>query len=313
MAAAATLVVAGAGGALASHKTVTVDVDGKKQTYSVFTFGTVNDFLTKHGVHVAHGDLVQPDEHTKLTNGLYIDVHHKQTVTIKDGVKNPVSLQTNSTTVAGVLREAGIQLQDTDKVNLALSAKPVNGMDIEITRRSTKVVTTQEAIPFQTERQPDNDAYKGQEKVLTPGVEGLAQITTTSYLENGKEVDKKTTKTMLKQPVNQVVAYGTQDQPVLFASRGGPGLLGQQSLTMVATGYTGGGNTASGQPAGVGSVAVDPNVIPLGTRLFIPGYGQAVANDVGGSIVGNRIDLYFNSVDQCRQFGLRTVTVYIVK
>jgi uncharacterized protein YabE (DUF348 family) len=311
--AAATLVVTGAGGALANYKTVTVEVDGKKQTYTGFVSGTVNDFLAKHGVKVGRGDLVQPDGHTKLTNGLYIDVHHAQQVTIRDGAKAPISIDTVSTTVAGVLREAGIQLHDSDAVNVDLDAKPVNGMNIDITRRTEEVVTSEEAIPFQTERQPDNTAYKGQEKVLTPGVEGLARITTTIYYENGKEVDRKTVKDIVKQPVNRVVAYGTQDQPIFIASRGGPSLLGVSSLTMVATGYSGGGNTATGDAVRVGCAAVDPSVIPLGTRLFIPGYGQAIADDVGGAIVGNRIDLYFSTEEQARQFGRRTVTVYILK
>ena len=62
-----------------------------------------------------------------------------------------------------------------------------------------------------------------------------------------------------------------------------------------------------------GIAAVDPNVIPLGTRLFIPGYGEAIADDVGGSIKGNRIDLAFDSRDDALQFGVRNVIVYIVE
>ncbi|UOF90161.1 G5 domain-containing protein [Fodinisporobacter ferrooxydans] len=312
LAAAVTLVTAGAGGAAASYKKVTVDVDGKNQTFSGFQLGTVDQFLAAHGVRVTHGDLVQPDGHTRLTNGLHIHVHHLQEVSIQDGVKPQTQVKTVATTVAALLQQAGIHLNDADTLNVSLNDKPVNGMKIAITRRTEKVVTNDEAIPFQTERQPDSNAYKGQEKVLTPGVQGLAQITTTIYYENGKEVDRKSKKKTVKAPVNQVVAYGTLNQPVVVASRGSEDLLAAGSYTMVATAYSGGGNTASGVPAHVGTVAVDPNVIPLGTKLFIPGYGQAVAEDVGSAIQGDRIDLYFSSEQEARNFGRRTVNVFIL-
>jgi 3D (Asp-Asp-Asp) domain-containing protein len=90
-------------------------------------------------------------------------------------------------------------------------------------------------------------------------------------------------------------------------------------LRMTATAYTaycGGrcsGRTALGWQAGYGIVAVDPRVIPLRTRLYIPGYGYAVAGDTGGSIRGSRIDLGFNTYRDARQFGRRDILVYILQ
>lgn len=81
---------------------------------------------------------------------------------------------------------------------------------------------------------------------------------------------------------------------------------------MEATAYSGGGTTASGMAAAVGRVAVDPRVIPLGTRLYIESYGYAVAADTGGAIKGNRIDLYMNSESACNSFGRRNVTVHVL-
>ena len=72
------------------------------------------------------------------------------------------------------------------------------------------------------------------------------------------------------------------------------------------------GRTASGQHAGHGIVAVDPSVIPLGSHLYIPGYGQAIAGDTGGAIHGNRVDLGFNNAADAMQFGRRAVTVYVL-
>jgi 3D (Asp-Asp-Asp) domain-containing protein/septal ring factor EnvC (AmiA/AmiB activator) len=84
---------------------------------------------------------------------------------------------------------------------------------------------------------------------------------------------------------------------------------GGRSLTVVATGYSMGGRTATGTPTGWGVVAVDPSVIPLGTRLTIPGYGSGVAADTGSAIQGATIDLWFPTVAQARAWGRRTVTI----
>lgn len=87
--------------------------------------------------------------------------------------------------------------------------------------------------------------------------------------------------------------------------------------SMVATAYTGGGLTAMGlkpvrNPDGISTIAVDPNVIPLGSKVYIPGYGYAIASDTGGAIKGNKIDLYMNSENACLNFGRQTVKLYLV-
>jgi len=87
--------------------------------------------------------------------------------------------------------------------------------------------------------------------------------------------------------------------------------VGVRSLTVVATGYALPGHTASGSPVGWGAVAVDPSVIPLGSRLNVPGYGLGVAADTGGAIRGARIDLWFPSVAQAHTWGSRLVTVTV--
>jgi 3D (Asp-Asp-Asp) domain-containing protein len=80
-------------------------------------------------------------------------------------------------------------------------------------------------------------------------------------------------------------------------------------LTVIATAYSLPGNTASGLPTGPGVVAVDPTVIPMGTRMTIPGYGEGVAADVGTAIKGNRIDVWFPKLEQARAWGVKTVTI----
>jgi 3D (Asp-Asp-Asp) domain-containing protein len=82
-----------------------------------------------------------------------------------------------------------------------------------------------------------------------------------------------------------------------------------RTITVSATGYSLRGRTATGLPVGWGVVAVDPSVIPLGAHMTIPGYGEAVAADTGGSVVGATIDLWFPTIAQANAWGRRTVTI----
>jgi 3D (Asp-Asp-Asp) domain-containing protein len=91
----------------------------------------------------------------------------------------------------------------------------------------------------------------------------------------------------------------------------GPPVTSGQTLTVTATGYALSGSTATGLPVGPGVVAVDPSVIPLGTHLTVPGYGEAVAADVGGAVRGTVIDLWFPTVAQANAWGRRSVTVVL--
>ena len=87
-----------------------------------------------------------------------------------------------------------------------------------------------------------------------------------------------------------------------------------ETIILEATAYTWTGyRTATGTWPSRGTVAVDPEVIPLGTRLYIEGYGEAIAADTGGDIKGNRVDLYMESEDECWQFGRRPVEVVIAE
>jgi 3D (Asp-Asp-Asp) domain-containing protein len=104
--------------------------------------------------------------------------------------------------------------------------------------------------------------------------------------------------------VAQTVSTVSSSAPVASPTPAAPG-----TMTVTATAYTLQGNTATGAPVGYGVVAVDPSVIPLGTRITIPGYGEGVAADTGGAIQGAVIDLWFPTVAQAAAWGRRTVTI----
>lgn len=117
--------------------------------------------------------------------------------------------------------------------------------------------------------------------------------------------------------VNQAIETGTSKlatPPII--NLGGNGEY-KATYSMVATAYSGHTMTAMGirpvrNPDGLSSIAVDPSVIPLGTKVYIPGYGYAMACDTGGAIKGNKIDLFMNSEAECYSWGRRTVTLHVV-
>jgi 3D (Asp-Asp-Asp) domain-containing protein len=127
---------------------------------------------------------------------------------------------------------------------------------------------------------------------------------------------------IVRQAHPRIIAEGIGEYAA-FAALARQGLDGTErfaraALRMIATAYTAhctgcSGITAIGKPAGHGIVAVDPHIIPLGTHLYIPGYGHALAGDTGGAIRGNRIDLGFNSYSDAMSFGRRPIVVYVLK
>jgi peptidoglycan DL-endopeptidase CwlO len=133
------------------------------------------------------------------------------------------------------------------------------------------------------------------------------RVAHTSNLGQIEELDARarTLATAQAAPPTPVSTPGAPSLPA------GPASAGVRSLTVTATAYALPGTTASGRPVGWGVVAVDPSVIPMGSRIAIPGYGMGVAADTGGAIVGARIDLWFPSMDRAHAWGTRTVTITV--
>jgi len=117
-----------------------------------------------------------------------------------------------------------------------------------------------------------------------------------------------------EQRAEEVAASAPPPAPAVTAAPPAPAtapVVGGRRLTVIATAYSLPGTTASGLPVGPGIVAVDPSVIPMGTRMTIPGYGEGVAADTGSAIIGARIDVWFPTYAQALAWGARTVTITI--
>jgi len=154
--------------------------------------------------------------------------------------------------------------------------------------------------------------------ITQPGRSGLKRLTYRARLVDGREVERTTAgEKVVREPEHEIV---TSRKPYQLGSRGM--YAGKRNLVVVATAYDPGpgscgkwadGQTCNGKRAGYGIIAVDPKVIPLGAKIFVPGYGYGVAADVGGAIKGNRIDLGYNSRSGSFKWGRRQVVIQIVE
>ena len=211
-------------------------------------------------------------------------------------------------TVKEALEKLEIALGKKDKVSLPLEHVIEAGDEIQVVRVEEKIETITSEIPYQVIAQPADFPVGLPDKIVTKGINGEHQQVLKITYEDGVEVAREVLKQqIIREPVNQVVSRGTQTT----ISRGGKTIQFKRAYIMRATAYTGGGRTATGAEARYGVIAVDPRVIPLGSKVYVEGYGEAVALDTGGAIKGNRIDIYLNTEEACRNWGVRSVVVYV--
>ena len=194
------------------------------------------------------------------------------------------------------------------------STRPTVSMNIRLLTLSDKIVEKELPIPFPIIHQPDAMMEKGMEAVVEPGVPGKKLAKVRQMFEEGREAGFDIlTEQVLVEPKPEILRVGTRESN--DPSRGT--IRFKKLLVMEATAYTPfddgqSGITASGIPARRGIIAVDPRVIPLGTRVYVMGYGPALAADTGGAIKGARIDLCIEDYNDAIRFGRRTVEVYIL-
>ncbi|WP_067933011.1 ubiquitin-like domain-containing protein [Alicyclobacillus kakegawensis] len=301
----------------AAYKTVTVQDNGERRVVHGFGFGTVRSFLRRQGVTFTPDDKVVPEPDRPVTDGMEVTVRRAKLVHLVDGGV-PRDMQTTALTVGQLLRQSDIEMGKQDIVSKPLHEPLNEGEWVRIYRVETRTSTSRASIPFQTERRMTDQLYEGQQRVLTHGVKGLQEVLTTHKFVDGRKVSTKVTKKVLRRPIHEIVLVGTRERPMVsrsasLASRGGGGTLQfARKLVMTATAYVGGGRTADGSLAEPGVASVDPAVIPLGSRLYVPGVGKLVAADTGGAIHGNRIDICVSTESEALSFGVRPVTVYVL-
>jgi 3D (Asp-Asp-Asp) domain-containing protein len=216
--------------------------------------------------------------------------------------------------VGAILAALDVRLGSMDLVDPGRHQTIAAGTVIRVIRRRFSIRTSTSTVAYSTEYRPDPSMYVGQRREIQQGQNGTRTEVQQTLLANGHPVAESVVTDRITQPAQvAVIEYGTENS----IDRGGSVVYFSREITMLATAYWpdpawSSGVTALGLPARYGVVAVDPSVIPLGTRLYIPGYGFAIAADTGSAIVGNRIDLCFNTGWQAQAFGVQMVQVFVV-
>jgi 3D (Asp-Asp-Asp) domain-containing protein len=302
---AATLVLSGA---YLQRKNVTLQIGSQKEALTTYAF-TVGQLLSGAGVTMGPMDRVKPGTGTPLKNGTSIEVYRAVPVNVTaDGTIRRIF--TTRTTVAGVLREADITLTGQDQVQPGPAYPVTAGMRIRVLRIVTRRETRDITVPFTTLALSDPAQAGGTTRILHAGVTGLARQVWHVVYTNGIETAATLVgETMLRAPRPAILAVSGDTE----VSRGGMPNLFNGRTVMTATAYAPTGRrTATGTVPRLGTIAVDPLVIPLGTRLYVQGYGYGTALDTGGAIKGDRVDLFFNTEREAEDWGVRNVQVYIL-
>ncbi len=302
--------------------------------------GTVADLIKKSNLIITEDHIVTPKINTELTADMTVTVKSKKIVNLSvDGVKDIVKVPEG--TVKEALAYLEIKLGKNDKLSCKLEDEITDSMEIVVTRIEYKNVTAVEKIPFETIETYTEELAEGKTKVAVKGVEGETKTITKQTIVNGEVTEEELVSTEItKEPVNQEVLVGTKalkkaskkpasvesgsslsdDINVIYDENGNE-VVYTSVLHGSGTAYCAepGALTASGQEVFVGGVAVNPNIIPLGTKLYIVAddgyvYGYATAVDTGGALMDGSalVDLFYFSYDQCIEFGRRDVSVYIL-
>ncbi|MDI3534030.1 MAG: hypothetical protein PWQ82_395 [Thermosediminibacterales bacterium] len=297
-------------------------VDGNN-TLTVKTMkNSVAEVLEETGIKLHDEDLVRPSLESPLKEGMEIKITRAFPVKIfADGKQHTIMTVQNS--VMAILKNAGIALNPKDKVTPDLNSIIDKPSEIRVVRVTEDFIKENKRIYYHLIKKKNDQLEKGVVRVIQQGHEGLKELTIKVTYEDGKEVNREVVdEKIIKEHQDKIVEYGTIDT---FITSRGEEVRFKKVLNMIATAYDAGyestgktpdhpeyGITYTGITAQKGVVAVDPKVIPLGTRLYVEGYGFAVAADIGSAIKGNRIDLYYDSHEEAIKYGRRKVKVYIL-
>ncbi len=277
-------------------------INGKEFNFTTKEY-TVEEFLQDEKIAFCEEDYISMPLTTYIYDGLKLEINHATDFEVTADGKTK-KYKTLDNTVQEALDDAGIKLRDRDIVTPSLDAFMTQDIHIVVQRVEVQQEVVEEAIPFQTVTRNDSSLKEGTTKVATQGQEGKDQVTyEVTYIDGVEASRTEIARQSVTAAVDEVIAKGTRIDY--------NGKTYSRKLVVKAYAYTGGGRTAMGTRARVGEIAVDRSVIPLGTNVYIEGVGARRAEDTGGNIKGNTIDIYMDSEAECRRWGVRYVTIYI--
>lgn len=295
-------------------KNVSIQVDG--QTINLKTRAlTVQGALEEAGVVLQKADGYDVVGDEKFSDGATIEVVRAMPVKVwKAGRTTEYTI--GRKTVRDVLNAVGVDYSGF-QVYPGLDTEVTPDMTIHIISPTNKLATETREIPYEVEMRNNDNLPRGRQNVISAGKNGVEKVTYREIKVGSETVRQELHAEVVTEPVSEIVEVGTGNNlNMIETSRGF--VRYRSARTVEASAYTlaegsGTGLTSTGVVPYHGVVAVDPDVIPYGTRMYIPGYGFAVSADCGGAINGNTIDLYMEDYGDAISWGRRDVTIYFLE
>jgi uncharacterized protein YabE (DUF348 family) len=305
------------GGGLGLQREIAVAVDGERLAVQTVA-ATVGEALAAARVNLGPRDRLSPAPTVRVSDGMLVEVRRAVAVAFfVDG--RWVRLTSAAATVGELLAGSRLPVFPDDRLEPGRDQAVVAGMRVRVIRVIRSYQHRDDLVAFGTVRREDMTMDLGRTEVIEEGRSGrMTRLMMVTY-EDGREVSsRELSRTVLKEPVERVLRVGTAGEIV----RGGQTIRFLKAVTMTATAYEPSpvscgagatGYTYVGLKATRGIIAVDPRVIPLWTKVYVDGYGFAVAGDTGSAIKGNRIDVCFDTVEEALHWGVKKVKLYILQ
>ncbi|MFE4242968.1 ubiquitin-like domain-containing protein [Peribacillus butanolivorans] len=286
------------------------------------TADTVEEFLKEQDLEVNEKDKITPSKNTKMEANMEVAIDKAFSLKLVVG-GNEKQVWSTSTTVADFLKQQGVKLNDLDRVEPGLVEKVEAKNKVNVIRIEKVTDVVEEPVDFAVITKKDDSLSKGKENIVKEGKDGLISKKYEVVKENGKEVKRKLlSEKVVNKKQDKVITVGTKTT-VAQASRGASNVnsTSGKEIYVSSTAYTASCKGCSGVTStGVDLksnpdakiIAVDPSVIPMGSKVYVEGYGYAVAADKGGAIKGNRIDVFFSSKNDAYRWGVKKVKIRVL-
>lgn len=299
--------------------TITINNCGEEQTISLAK-GTVEEVLNRTGITLAENQSVTPSLNTVITGDMNIYVYNSKNIELTTN-GTEMTVKAPEGTVENALNILGYEITDDDILNVDKNAQIEDDMKITLKKVTYVDEKSTEKISYKTVEKDSDDIMTGESEVSQKGVDGEKEVTKRcKYIDGKYDSTKVIDEKVTKEPVDKIVLNGTKRGTITDTS--GAPVSYSYMVSGSGTAYTAapGALTATGVPVYEGGVAVNPAIIPYGSKLYIEAadgshvYGYATAIDTGGALMDGSaiVDLFYFSYDDCVNFGRRDVNVYVL-
>ncbi|RKL65200.1 hypothetical protein CR203_21780 [Salipaludibacillus neizhouensis] len=306
---------------------VVVSLDGELNKVWT-TKQSVEGLLEELEIEVHKHDIVDPNLENSLNDVNVVKFNSAFQITvISDGEEKEV--WTTSTTVADFLEKEKITLNKLDRVEPAEDEQLEGTGKVNVVRVEKVTDVVEETVNFGTVTKNDSSIDQGSEEVIQKGQEGKIEKQYEVVIEDGEEVSRDLVKeNVVQESEDRILVVGTKKAAPKTVSRGSSSNSSSSASSssgswrsFTATAYSAFCNGCSGVTAtginlrenpGKNVIAVDPSVIPLGSRVEVKGYGTYIAGDTGGAIKGNKIDIFMPDKSKVQSFGRQSVQIRVL-